>query len=426
MRTSSAVRGSKWHRALRIGLADPLPCVERRDAVLTGDGRCDGRRSVTGRRSHARVVQSPGSTQMSSAPPCRVALCLVRVTAASSMERRLVSQVNIATAGRTSSASRGGVEPAAGSADGGRGCRQMRWPRAVSARTRGIPVSGLDTGARTATPQQKENKTCRGPWAGGTYGRISRQRTRDAAALVGGEADRRRDTRADSDDGRTPRQPGNPPRDRPAPAGASGPPIRWRPSGARRLPRFAEARCERHDVGVALPATRAPDGRVPRSSGSRRTSRFRAAIRFGTTSPAALVGSTRVDSCVTQTIIRRVSAPSPASTAIEVPRRQENGRGSLRCLRTRTSDPPRERGMCSAPRDGKARSGESHPRVEPLLYRPAEAAAALGVSRSKVYELMNRGEIPWVQVGGARRVPVEALRQLIRTRVVDRTRRGRR
>ena len=140
--------------------------------------------------------------------------------------------------------------------------------------------------------------------------------------------------------------------------------------------------------------------------------------------------------------------------------------------------------MCSGPRDGKARSGESCPRVEPLLYRPAEAAAvlrvspsklyelmisgevpwmrlgavrrvpveairqlaggshprvpqieplfyrpveaaeALRVSRSKVYELMNRGEIPWVRMGKVRRVLVEALRQLIRTRVVDRSRRG--
>lgn len=72
-------------------------------------------------------------------------------------------------------------------------------------------------------------------------------------------------------------------------------------------------------------------------------------------------------------------------------------------------------------------AGESLPRVprrEPLFYRPIEAAEALRVSRSKVYELMNRGEIPYVRVGKARRVPVEALRQLIRTRVVDRTKGG--
>ena len=62
--------------------------------------------------------------------------------------------------------------------------------------------------------------------------------------------------------------------------------------------------------------------------------------------------------------------------------------------------------------------------MEPLFYRPVEAAEALRVSRSKLYELMNTSEIPWVRVGRVRRVPVETLRQLIGTRVVDRTRRG--
>ena len=75
--------------------------------------------------------------------------------------------------------------------------------------------------------------------------------------------------------------------------------------------------------------------------------------------------------------------------------------------------------MCRGPR-GNDRPGEGRPRVERLLYRPDEAADALGVSRSKVYELMNRGEIPWLLLGRARRVPVEELQQLIRTRVVER------
>ena len=81
--------------------------------------------------------------------------------------------------------------------------------------------------------------------------------------------------------------------------------------------------------------------------------------------------------------------------------------------------------MCPGPQDAKAPPGEKYPRVEPLLYRPAEAAEALRVSRSQLYELMNRGEIPWVRVGRVRRVPVEALRQLIRARVADGTGRGR-
>lgn len=48
-----------------------------------------------------------------------------------------------------------------------------------------------------------------------------------------------------------------------------------------------------------------------------------------------------------------------------------------------------------------------------LMYRPAEAADAIGVSRAKAYELIARGEIPAVKVGGCIRVPVDALRSWI-------------
>lgn len=71
--------------------------------------------------------------------------------------------------------------------------------------------------------------------------------------------------------------------------------------------------------------------------------------------------------------------------------------------------------MCPGLRNGSGQPEDSRPLVERLLYRPAEAAEALGVSRSKMYELMNRGDIPWVLVGHSRRVPVDALRQLIGT-----------
>ena len=43
--------------------------------------------------------------------------------------------------------------------------------------------------------------------------------------------------------------------------------------------------------------------------------------------------------------------------------------------------------MCPGLQGGKAGSGESRPRVAPLLYRPAEAAEVLRVSRSKLHEL---------------------------------------
>jgi len=48
-----------------------------------------------------------------------------------------------------------------------------------------------------------------------------------------------------------------------------------------------------------------------------------------------------------------------------------------------------------------------------LMLRPSEAAEALGVSRSKAYELIASGEIPSVHVGGCLRVPVDALKAWI-------------
>ncbi len=44
-----------------------------------------------------------------------------------------------------------------------------------------------------------------------------------------------------------------------------------------------------------------------------------------------------------------------------------------------------------------------------LLLRPHEAGDALGVSRSKVYELIASGELPSIRLGGSVRVPLEAL-----------------
>jgi len=45
----------------------------------------------------------------------------------------------------------------------------------------------------------------------------------------------------------------------------------------------------------------------------------------------------------------------------------------------------------------------------PLLYRPEEAAVQLGISRSKVYLLLRRGEIRSVKIDGLRRIPAAAL-----------------
>lgn len=54
--------------------------------------------------------------------------------------------------------------------------------------------------------------------------------------------------------------------------------------------------------------------------------------------------------------------------------------------------------------------------MEPILLRVSEVAPLLGVSRSKAYELVARGEIPSVRIGGLMRVPLADLRRSIAER----------
>ena len=51
--------------------------------------------------------------------------------------------------------------------------------------------------------------------------------------------------------------------------------------------------------------------------------------------------------------------------------------------------------------------------IEPLLLRPAQVGDALGVCRSKAYELIRSGQIPSIRLGNSVRVPVEALRRWV-------------
>lgn len=48
-----------------------------------------------------------------------------------------------------------------------------------------------------------------------------------------------------------------------------------------------------------------------------------------------------------------------------------------------------------------------------LLYRPEEGAQILGVSRSRIFELMAAGEVETVQIGRSRRIPAEALERYV-------------
>ncbi len=48
--------------------------------------------------------------------------------------------------------------------------------------------------------------------------------------------------------------------------------------------------------------------------------------------------------------------------------------------------------------------------MEKLLLRPTEVAEAIGLGRSKTYELIASGTLPSITIGKSRRVPAEALR----------------
>jgi excisionase family DNA binding protein len=51
--------------------------------------------------------------------------------------------------------------------------------------------------------------------------------------------------------------------------------------------------------------------------------------------------------------------------------------------------------------------------IPPVLYRVDEAAAALRLSRSLLYELIRSGRLRTVKVGSRRLVPVEALAECV-------------
>lgn len=52
--------------------------------------------------------------------------------------------------------------------------------------------------------------------------------------------------------------------------------------------------------------------------------------------------------------------------------------------------------------------------MDRLLLKPQEAARLLGVSLSRVYQLIGSGAVPHVRLGGTTlRIPLEALRKMI-------------
>lgn len=57
--------------------------------------------------------------------------------------------------------------------------------------------------------------------------------------------------------------------------------------------------------------------------------------------------------------------------------------------------------------------------TERILLRPSEVGEAIGVSRSKAYELIAAGKIPSVKVGNCVRVPVDGLKAWITAQVSE-------
>jgi excisionase family DNA binding protein len=55
----------------------------------------------------------------------------------------------------------------------------------------------------------------------------------------------------------------------------------------------------------------------------------------------------------------------------------------------------------------------------PILLTPTEAARALGIGRSKLYELMQAGVVESVRIGSCRRIPADALFDLVARLRVD-------
>ena len=51
--------------------------------------------------------------------------------------------------------------------------------------------------------------------------------------------------------------------------------------------------------------------------------------------------------------------------------------------------------------------------MDKLLLTPTEAADALGIGRSKVYELLRAGTLAWIRIDRCRRIPLEDLTAMI-------------
>jgi excisionase family DNA binding protein len=69
--------------------------------------------------------------------------------------------------------------------------------------------------------------------------------------------------------------------------------------------------------------------------------------------------------------------------------------------------------MFAQPRSGTLVSVEDV--MDKLLLTPVEAATALGIGRSKLYELLQSGQLASVRIGTCRRKPADAVHSFLLT-----------
>lgn len=72
-----------------------------------------------------------------------------------------------------------------------------------------------------------------------------------------------------------------------------------------------------------------------------------------------------------------------------------------------------DRRMAQRERRERSETREGEERWRKLLLTPEEAARALSISRSKLYELIARGQLHSVRIGTSRRIPVSALVEFV-------------
>ncbi len=65
--------------------------------------------------------------------------------------------------------------------------------------------------------------------------------------------------------------------------------------------------------------------------------------------------------------------------------------------------------MAQAPSAERGTTGRLEDAMDKLLLTPEDAARALSIGRSKVYELLRGGQLDSVLIGASRRIPTEAL-----------------